>query len=268
MPLTMSPIQQQPSAGAPPSVTVARLLDAFPCDLLIGIELGVARGLAAAPVSRLLMETGGYSQRGNQRHAAVLGAVFAVMRQGLDHPESQAYFQRIREVHGRLEVPDDYVLYAIAGIVTGIIDWTDRFAWRGLTHEERAALGAYWSDFAQRIDLANPPADADEWTAYLQRQEAVWHRYSSDNEQLAEVMQDLFARRVPRIARPAARLTFKTMIGRDLLPHIGWKPPHPLLRGLVVGTVYCRGRLGKVFPAMRRSGRVFLENLGCPALRY
>ena len=143
----------------------------------------------------------------------------------LNPPSSQRAVDgiaRMNYLHGRYrkagKISDADMLYTLSLFALEPIRWTARHEWRGLSELERCAMGVYWRDLGEAMEI---PCDVvfkskvngrkadgldwlqalDEWSLEYEREHMV---PNPTNEKLSKATLDIVLFNVPNCLRPFA----------------------------------------------------------------
>ncbi|MCC9606430.1 hypothetical protein LOC68_17900 [Blastopirellula sp. JC732] len=237
-----------------------------PVDLLIAIEIGVSRALAAPAITQIFVEHQGYFNRGSARQTSAMRAVALLIQHGLSHPISRQAMIQVDEIHRLHNVPPEHLLYALACVVYGMESWFSRNSPRPLSDRDLQDVCRFWHDVAIGCRIADPPRDFDGWNRWRLQFEAEQHAPSRTNQVMAIVMARIFANRFPRGCRFLARKLFIAMLPYDLHHHIGYGVPATPMRWMTSACCQLRKLLVKIVPAARRLGTfLYSDALQLPA---
>lgn len=57
-------------------------------------------------------------------------------------------------LHGRYSISNDAMLYTLSLFLLEPIRWTSKFEWREITDIERCAMGVYWKDLGEAMEIS------------------------------------------------------------------------------------------------------------------
>ncbi len=232
---------------------VRRLLEDFPIDFPLAMELGGLRLLAAPEISRLLVSAQGYLERRSDRHAAALGAALELLRHGCEGPVGRRILAAIGEAHSRHAIPVELELYSLSVLVLDPVRWIARYGWRPIESAEREALAHFWHNAALRMGLPDPPQGFSDWEVFQRETERRLHGAAAENHRMVDIACREFAQRFPRGSRGMAKLIVSSLIDSSLHAHLGLPHPRRSMRALIHGAFRLRRRAMAALAPIRNS---------------
>ena len=142
----------------------------------------------------------------------------------LNEPESVRAIDaiaRVNYLHDRFrragKISDDDMLYTLSVFALEPVRWTELYEWRSLTVVERCAMGVFWKDVGDMMDipldrLSHSESgwknglqwleDLHQWSLQYESEHMV---HSLSNSRLAESTFDIALHNVPAMFRPVCR---------------------------------------------------------------
>lgn len=135
----------------------------FPNTFSISVFFALFKTYGIPSISTLLVATGQLSSPTTaSKRAADTGVIITEVV--LNRPDSQRTIDgiaRMNYLHGRYtkagKISNDDMLYTLSLFLLEPIRWTSKFEWRELTDLERCAMGVYWKDLGEAMDITYEP---------------------------------------------------------------------------------------------------------------
>ncbi|KAK4444002.1 hypothetical protein QBC34DRAFT_415993 [Podospora aff. communis PSN243] len=187
----------------------------FPYFFTQALFFGFFKTYGIPTISDLLMKTGQLSKPENaSKRTADTGAVLSETN---SHPQGERRIQglaRMNYMHGLYrksgKILDDDMLYTLSLLVTEPIKWVERIEWRPLTDAEMCALGVYWKDTGDAMDISfeklmpymkGKPNDGLTWTQAIMAWSEDYERENmvpmQSNKELGRHTLDILLRGTP-----------------------------------------------------------------------
>lgn len=192
----------------------------FPTSFSISVFFALFKTYGIPSISKLLVSTGQLSSPTTaSKRAADTGVIITEVV--LNEPESDRAIDGIalmNYLHGRYrkagKISNDDMLYTLSLFMLEPIRWTSRFEWRHLTDLERCAMGVYWKDLGEAMEISYDrlPSSASGWhdgLHWLEEVEAWSLAYEKENmvpavsnEELAKATFDIALFNFPKFLKP------------------------------------------------------------------
>jgi hypothetical protein len=132
----------------------------FPTSFSISVFFALFKTYGIPSISKLLAATGQLSSPTTaSKRAADTGVIITEVV--LNEPDSDRTIDgiaRMNYLHGRYrkagKISNDDMLYTLSLFVLEPIRWTSKFEWRDVTDLERCAMGVYWKDLGEAMDIS------------------------------------------------------------------------------------------------------------------
>ncbi|CAA9957301.1 hypothetical protein PTMSG1_00909 [Pyrenophora teres f. maculata] len=132
----------------------------FPTVFSISVFFALFKTYGIPSISKLLVATGQLSASETaSKRAADTGVVITEVV--LNKPDSERAISGIalmNYLHGRYikagKISNDDMLYTLSLFVLEPIRWTAKYEWRGVTDFERCAMGIYWKDLGEAMNIS------------------------------------------------------------------------------------------------------------------
>ncbi|KAF2489011.1 hypothetical protein BU16DRAFT_600647 [Lophium mytilinum] len=139
----------------------------FPQVFCISVFFALFKTYGIPTISGLLVATGQLSRPTTaSKRAADTGVIITEVV--LNKPDSSRTIDgiaRMNYLHGRYagKISNDDMLYTLSLFVLEPIRWTSRFEWRHITDLERCAMGVYWKDLGEAMNISYESLASSEW---------------------------------------------------------------------------------------------------------
>ncbi|KAF2807423.1 uncharacterized protein BDZ99DRAFT_421450 [Mytilinidion resinicola] len=141
----------------------------FPKVFSIAVFFALFKTYGIPTISNLLVATGQLSSPTTaSKRAADTGVIITEVV--LNRPDSSRTIDgiaRMNYLHGRHmkagKISNDDMLYTLSLFVLEPIRWTSRFEWRHITDLERCAMGVYWKDLGEAMNISYQSLTSSEW---------------------------------------------------------------------------------------------------------
>jgi ER-bound oxygenase mpaB/B'/Rubber oxygenase, catalytic domain len=224
----------------------------FPFDSTRSLELALFRTYGSPRISRLLDRTGEFARDAQKRYDDTDLLVSEVIEYGYESDRGRAALQRMNQLHGRFDIPNDDFLYVLSTFLFEPMRWNARFGWRRLTAAEREAYFHFWREVGRRMGMREVPDDAAEFERFSRAYEADHFRYDEANARVGSMTREMFASWFPGVLGPFVRQAMYALMDDTLRAAFGFPKPWPLVGPLVVASMKCRAVLIRVLPRRRR----------------
>lgn len=244
-----------------------RLAEDLIVDLAIAMELGVLRAAAEPRVAAVFLQTGRYLEDSVRRHNSAMQVVIDVLLNGLDAPDVVETLRRVNTIHSKHSVPDEFMLYAFALLVTEPAVWLNRYGWRKMTSEEELEWSGLWTHCAEQLGISNVPQRLSEWAGLSN---SLCEDLSCSGKHaytLGNMARGVFEERFPRLFRPFARRIFEATVDDRLRELLGYQKPNFLAATATHAVFLVRRELLRVCPPLRRRSAIKLPYMQPPTNR-
>jgi hypothetical protein len=237
----------------------------FPFDTTRALEFALFRSFAVPSVSALLDRTGEFLRRAQKRYDDTDIIVSALIEHGYDSDHGRRALERMNALHGRFAIANADFLYVLSTFVFEPIRWNERFGWRPLCENERAAYFHFWREVGRRMGIRDIPADAVEFERFNREYERTRFRFTESNRRVGTAILELFVGWFPRLLSPLVRRTIVALLDEPLVEAMGFRRPSPLLRWTVPAALRVRARLLRLLPRRRQPVlRTAMQHLSYP----
>lgn len=223
----------------------------FPWDITRALEWALLKTFCVPSISALLAQTGEFLHQTQKRYDDTGLLVAEIMQWGYEQERGQAAIARMNAIHQRFKIDNADFLYVLSTFIYEPIRWLERFGWRSLTAEERAAYVEFWQQVGDRMHLHSIPATDAEFAVYHDRYEAERFTYADTNQQIAQATRQMFLSWFPAPLRPLIGPCADTLLTESMQTALGQPPPPPWLQSLVVQSLRSRSYLAHCFPPRR-----------------
>jgi hypothetical protein len=135
----------------------------FPQVFSISVFFALFKTYGVPTISNLLVATGQLSSPATaSKRAADTGVIITEVV--LNKPDSQRTIDgiaRMNYLHGRYtkagKISNEDILYTLSLFVLEPIRWTSKFEWRHVTDLEKCAMGVYWKDLGEAMEISYVP---------------------------------------------------------------------------------------------------------------
>src|SRR5438067_2315521 len=138
----------------------------FPFDTTRSLEFALFRTFCVPSIGALLDRTGEFFQRAQKRYDDTDIIVSELMERGYDNERGKQALRRMNQLHGRFAIANDDLLYVLSTFIYEPIRWNERYGWRPLSRQERAAYFHFWREVGRRMNIRDIPADSDEFERF------------------------------------------------------------------------------------------------------
>ncbi|MCE4942375.1 DUF2236 domain-containing protein [Streptomyces albulus] len=227
----------------------------FPWDYARGVSAAFLRDYGVPRISQLLDRTQEFERHGQKRYDDTVLLGHELSADGLDSERGRAAARHLNRIHAKYRIPDDDFRYVLATTVVGPKRWIDRYGWRPLCANEKAALALVGHRLAALMGIADAPRTMAGYEKLLDDHEAAAFAYHPANHRVADATFRVLASWYPAVLRPAAARFSLALLDDPLLHALGFPPPQPpWLRTLAHRTLRARAALVRLLPP-RPEGR-------------
>lgn len=225
----------------------------FPWDSERSLEFALFRTFAVPSISTLLARTGEFEQRPRKRYDDTELILAEIFENGYDSPRARRAFRRMNRMHGHYDISNDDLLYVLSTFVFEPIRWNARFGRRPLTENEKLATFLFFREIGRRMGIRDIPDTYGAFEAFNRDYETRHFRYAETNRRTGEATLNLLLGfYLPRWLWPLGRPVAYALMDDPLLQAMGFPPPPPLIKKLVLGGMKLRARLLRYLPERRQ----------------
>ncbi|MFB6572235.1 oxygenase MpaB family protein [Streptomyces noursei] len=226
----------------------------FPWDYARGVSAAFLRDYGVPRISQLLDHTQEFERHGQKRYDDTVLLGHELSADGFDSERGRAAARHLNRIHAKYRIPDDDFRYVLATTVVGPKRWIDRYGWRPLCANEKAALALVGHRLAALMGIADAPRTMAGYEKLLDDHEAAAFAYHPANRRVADATFRVLASWYPAVLRPAAARFSLALLDDPLLHALGFPPQPPWLRTLAHRTLRARAALVRLLPP-RPEGR-------------
>jgi hypothetical protein len=225
----------------------------FPWDYQRALELALFRTFAVPYIGDVLDRAGEFRERAQRRYDDTALLLAEVLDNGPDSPRGRAAIRRINQQHGRWSIPNEYMVYVLTTFVVVPVRWIERFGWRPLHPNERAAAYAYYARLGELMGIREVPAAYDEMAAWSDAYERVEFGHADGGRRTADATLALFASWQPSPLRRFSPALSRALMDAPLRDALGYPPAPAAAERLVTGALRTRALIERRLPPRRRS---------------
>jgi len=220
----------------------------FPWDLTRSLELAVLKTFCAPRISRLLRETGEFTQRPQKRYDDTTLILGNVLKWGYDSPQGKTAIARMNRIHKRFDILNEDFLYVLSTAIYEPVHWNQRFGWRPFTEVEKQALFNFWRVVGQRMEIQDIPSSYERFEQFNRAYEAKYFHYHADNAAVGNAVIKLMQSWFPAIAAPLVPLAVKAVADEPMCKALGWNKPNPAINRSLLGGFRLSRKLARCLP--------------------
>lgn len=176
----------------------------FPWDINISVTLALYRDFTVPDIAAVLTHTGKMERNAGKRMNDTAHLLFEILNYGFHHPRGISAIRRINRIHRQvmLSVDDpgrtslmsnDNFIYVLGTFFVPSIRWIDKYGWRSLTENERAAIFFFYRELGLRLGVKGIPGTCAEFIRWFDAYERRRVRYSAPSRRLWDATQALLA---------------------------------------------------------------------------
>lgn len=224
----------------------------FPWDIKKSLEFALFRTYAVPSISKLLAETGEFSERPAKRYDDTDLILSEMVDNGYDSNRGRRAMRRMNQMHGRFDITNDDFLYVLTTFILEPIRWAERFGERPFTENEKAASFKYYLEIGRRMNIRDIPTDLTTIEQFNVRYEAQHFKFAETNPVIGNATVDLLLGfYLPQPLWPLGRHLVYALMDEPLLDAFGYPHPPRWLRVLTEGALQLRAALLRVLPERR-----------------
>lgn len=224
----------------------------FPWDYQQGVSVAFLRDFGSPRISRLLDRTQEFEKAGQKRYDDTLLFAYEMSVDGFDSDRGRSAARHLNRIHGKYRIPNEDFRYVLATTVVGPKRWLDRFGWRPLCSNEKAALALVGHRMADAMGIEGAPRTMEGFEELLDSYEADMFAYDPANRRVANATFRVMSGWYPEPLRPlVGRLTL-ALLDEPLLKALGFERQPAWLRTLATTAVRTRSALVRLGPARPR----------------
>ncbi|KAF3903561.1 hypothetical protein AA313_de0202344 [Arthrobotrys entomopaga] len=230
----------------------------FPRVFSASIFFALFKTYGIPSISKLLVQTGQLaSEATTSKRAADTGVLLveAVVGDPKD-PRTIDAIARMNYLHSRYikagKISNNDMLYTLSLFALEPARWTDQWEWRKLTEMEKCAVGVFWKNLGDAMEIkydvlpsfTSGWLDGLDWLKELQE----WSlRYEEDNmipaesnKILAEGTMGIIMFNTPRFLRSFLKSAVSVLIGERLARAMMFEPTGPIFSAVIIGAIRLR----------------------------
>jgi len=225
----------------------------FPWDYTRSLELALFRTYCVPSISSLLAATGEFRDRPQKRYDDTALLMAELAAHGYDSPRGKEALRVINRAHGRYVIANDDLLYVLSTFVFSPIDWIDRYGWRRLSTQERAAGFEFYRQVSTRMGITGVPATFDEFRAFKNGYEAEAFRFAATNREIGDYTLNLLCGWYPAPLRPGVRLAVRALLDPPMLTAFDFAPVPATVSAAVRFALHARSATVRCLPPRRHN---------------
>ncbi|KAK6542646.1 hypothetical protein TWF694_006589 [Orbilia ellipsospora] len=237
----------------------------FPRVFSASVFFALFKTYGIPSISKLLVQTGQLAnETTTSKRAADTGVLLveAVIGNPQD-PRTVDAITRMNYLHSRYikagKISNADMLYTLSLFALEPARWTDQWEWRKLTDMEKCAIGVFWKNLGDAMDIKynilpsfnSGWSDGLDWLKELQD----WSlKYEEDNmvpaesnKTLADGTMAIIMFNTPRFLRSLLKSAVSVLIGERLARAMMFEPAGPIFSAFVVGAVRLRQFVTRYF---------------------
>ncbi|MEX1210890.1 MAG: oxygenase MpaB family protein [Candidatus Nanopelagicales bacterium] len=223
----------------------------FPWDNARATEFALFRTFAVPEIGELLSRTGAFTDQTQKRYddTAIIidGAGLFIGGES----EDRTPIQRLNQMHGSYDIPNDQMLYVLTSFVVPARRWIDRYGYRAMSPAEVDSSVRYWQRMGQLMGIRDIPADYAGCADYFDTYERERFAYSPGGRAVADATLDLFTGWYPAPLRPLIRTIAISLMDPHLRQALRYDAPPELLSRSVDAALALRKRIVGLLPSRR-----------------
>lgn len=230
------------------------LVDFGGWDALMGLQLAFHRTYGVPAIAALLEQAGDLIGRPRKRAIDTALLMLELVDHGFADPRGQQVVRRLNRIHRRYDIANSDYLYVLGALVVVPVRWLERYGWRAISWQERAATYWFYRELGQQMGIYNIPPGYQAFEQWFDAFERTQVRATPASRRLMQASRELLVGRFPRPLAPLAGALADALLDDRLREAVGiGTPPWPIRAGLH-RTLRIRGRLLRLRPA--RQGAV------------
>ncbi|RNL65454.1 DUF2236 domain-containing protein [Nocardioides marmoriginsengisoli] len=220
----------------------------FPWEVVQGTSIAFMRDYGVPTISDLLDRTGRFEHDGQKRYddTVLIGYEYAV--DGVDSERGHASIRRMNQIHGHYGIPNHEFRYVLATTLVGPVRFIERYGWRPLHPNERAAMTIVTSRLGTLMGIKDLPTTYAEYERLHDEYEAERFAYDPANTRVAEASIRIVTDWYPRPVQPLFRRVTIAMLDEPLRVALGLPKQPAWLVGLLDRALRLRGRVIRHLP--------------------
>ena len=219
------------------------LVDFGGWDALMGLQLAFYSTYGIPTIAGLLDQAGELLARPRKRALDTALLMLELVDHGFAHPQGQRVVQRLQRIHGRYQIANADYLYVLSALMVVPTRWLQRYGWRKLCWQERAATYWFYRELGQRLGIRDIPPNyhaVEQWFDAFERDQL---RLTPESRHLMQASRALLVARFPRPLAPLAGALADALLSDRLRGAVGIGAPPPPIRAALHLALRMRARL-------------------------
>jgi hypothetical protein len=224
----------------------------FPFDTTRALEFALFRTFAVPSVAALLDSTGEFLVRSQKRYDDTDIIVSELVEHGYDSDRGRRALRRMNQLHKRFVISNDDFLYVLSTFIFEPIRWNERFGWRPLCEQERAAYFHFWREVGRRMNIKQIPAEFRTYEQFNRDYEKANFCHTPATHRVGLATRELFVSWFPRLLAPIVRSAIHALMDEPLLDAFGFSKSSRLMRWILNSGMQARALLLGIAPRRRK----------------
>jgi len=221
----------------------------FPWDMTRALELALFRTFAVPSIADLLDKTREFSDHTMRRYDDTAIIINEILINGYDSERGMSFLKRMNRMHGQYEISNDDFLYTLSTFVFEPVRWIERFGWRDLYPNERAALFYFWREVGERMRIQGIPESYAEFEKFSLEYEEKTFASTEAGKRVASATRDLLLSfYLPKALWKKAEPLVYSLMDEPLLKAMGYPLPSDSTRRRVEAVLRARAKLLRMLP--------------------
>lgn len=223
----------------------------FPWDFDQGVAIAFLRDYGVPSIARLLDRTRQFEDHGVKRYDDTLIFQEEAVADGVDSPRAKAAVDRLNDIHGHYQIPNDEFQYVLATTIVGPVRWIGRYGWRQLNPVELVALTRFTNRFGELMGITGLPETYAGYEELLDSYEAERFEFDPANKRVTDATIRIGQATAPWYLKLGFRRVSIALMDEPLRIALGMEAqPRWLVRAVDLG-LRLRARALRFFPPRR-----------------
>lgn len=210
----------------------------MPIDFLLAGELAQIQTFAIPSISRLLHRTKQYEKAGTKRLDDTRAILTECMADTVHSERGQSMVEQLNFIHGHYNISNDDYLYTLALFMVEPVRWSEKFAYRRLTEDEKQALYREFCDLGKAMNIRDLPHSFDAMVCWYRNYRQQHLQFDPANKAvtdgLIKGMQEMMPRWLRPLTSPLLRALILTLLDDpQLLAATGQKAPSAFVQRVI-----------------------------------
>ncbi|KAI9735266.1 MAG: hypothetical protein M1834_001856 [Cirrosporium novae-zelandiae] len=230
----------------------------FPKVMRVALQFALFRTYAIPSISSLLVHTSQFScpMKAPKRYADTSVLISEFMSSPPTHERTLEAIARMNYLHSAYQksgkISNDDMLYTLSLFAMEPIKWVTKCEWRDMNEMERCALGTYWKEIGDAMEILYEalPSSEEGWIDGLHWLEEIWdwsEKYEEkymvpheNNRQTADETTNILLFPVPELLKPFGKSCVSALLDNRLRTAMIYTPPTFLAKTFILGFLNAR----------------------------